>query len=142
MSGVLNVPAGCVDFTVLLEGPIIEYTSVISHTGEATDTASGDASQCLLAAEYPEHGHKDVQPQCEAHTLDVRENKSEAKSYTQLLRVQSSCSTDSIDLKVLYTSSAQRNTSHYLSKDKSRSAYHLVPKISGSQEFYAASCCR
>ncbi|CAL8466708.1 g6244 [Coccomyxa elongata] len=98
--GTRNFSAGCIDIRLLLSGPTHEFTALVSHS-----QGSPDADECLLTAAI--HSD-DGESQCDSHVWDVRGPQAQGVSYTQPLRLESSCSVGDMSLKVLRNHAATK----------------------------------
>ncbi|BDA41006.1 hypothetical protein COCOBI_01-6610 [Coccomyxa sp. Obi] len=93
--GTRRFSAGCVDIHLLLSGPTHEFTALVSHSQDIPD-----ADNCLVTAAIPTQWSDDGE-QCDSHVWDERGPQANGVSYTQQLRLESSCSVGDMSLKVL-----------------------------------------
>lgn len=92
--GTRSFSAGCIDIRLLFSGPTHEFTALVSHS-----EGIPDADKCLVTAAIPIWSD-DGESECDSHVWDTRGPQAKGVSYTQQLRLESSCSVGDMSLKV------------------------------------------
>ncbi|KAK9916394.1 hypothetical protein WJX75_002142 [Coccomyxa subellipsoidea] len=91
----------CIDISLLLSGSVHEYSSVLGHSTDIRGNATLDDAACLLTAEVRTDGSDGGQTECDSHIWDMRESDTGAESFTQRLRLHSTCDVVGMGLQVM-----------------------------------------
>ena len=89
------------DISLLLSGSVHEYSSVLGHSTDIRGNATLDDAACLLTAEVRTDGSDGGQTECDSHIWDMRESDTGAESFTQRLRLHSTCDVVGMGLQVI-----------------------------------------